>query len=74
MQNLLYNAATWLKLDALLITVNYTSKEVVINIKEIILKLIKKSFMVYNEILKLKLCCSLSKIHFLIDMWTLLNY
>ena len=41
MQNLLYNAATWLKLYALLITVNYTIEEVAINIKVTILKLIK---------------------------------
>ena len=74
MQYLLYNAATWLELYALLMTVNYTTKEVVINAGGTILKLIKKSFTVYHEILKLKLYCSLSKIHFLIDMWTSPNY
>ena len=41
LQNLLYNAATWLELHALLITVNYTAEEVVINVTATILKLIE---------------------------------
>jgi len=55
-------------------TVNYTTKEVAINAVGTIPKLIKKSFVVYREILKLKLQNSLLKIHFLIDMWTSPNY
>jgi len=74
MQNLLYNTATWPELHALLITVNYTAKEVAINAGGTILKLIKQSFIVYYKILKLKLYYSLLKIHFLINIWTLLNY
>ena len=45
-----------------------------INIEGTIPKLIKKSFTVYREILKLKLYRSLLKIHFLINMWMLLNH
>ena len=55
MQNLLYNAATWLELYALLITINYTAEEVIINVKATIPKLIKQSYIVYRDILKLKL-------------------
>ena len=40
-RNLLYNAATWLELHTLLITVNYTTKEVAINTVGTIPKLIK---------------------------------
>ena len=41
LQNLPYNAATWPELHALLITVNYTAKEVAINAVGTIPKLIK---------------------------------
>jgi hypothetical protein len=54
--------------------VNYTIEEVVIKAKASIPKLIEQSFIVYYKILKLKLLCSLLKIHFLIDMWTLPNH
>ena len=74
MRNLPYNAATWPELHALLMTVNYTAEEVVINAGGTIPKLIEKSFTVYREILKLKLRRSLSKIHFSIDMWTSPNH
>ena len=39
----------------LLITVNYTAEEVVINAKLTVLKLIEQSYIVYCNILKLKL-------------------
>jgi hypothetical protein len=55
-------------------TVNYTAKEVAINVTGTILKLIKQSFIVHHEILKLKLYCSILKIHFLINIWMLLNH
>jgi len=41
MRNLPYNIATWPELYALLIMVNYTTKEVAINAGGTILKLIK---------------------------------
>jgi len=73
-QNLPYNAVTWPKLHALLMTVNYTAEEVVINAKLIVPKLIEQSYIVHRDILKLKLQSSLSKIHISIDMWTLPNH
>ncbi len=67
-QNLPYNAVTWPKLHALLMTVNYTAEEVVINAKLIVPKLIEQSYIVHRDILKLKLQSSLSKIHISIDI------
>ena len=64
----------WLKLQALFMTVNYTAKDVLVTAVKTILKLIETSFIVYREILKLKLYRSLSKIHFLINIWILLNH
>ena len=58
----------------LLITVNYIVEDVLVTAVGTIPKLIKTSFVVYREILKLKLYYSLSKIYFLIDMWTSLNH
>ena len=55
MQNLPHNAATWLELHTLLITVNYTVEEVAINVRITIPKLIKQLYIVYRNILKLKL-------------------
>ena len=74
MRNLPHNAATWPELHALFITVNYTIEEVAINARATIPKLIKQSFTVYHDILKLKLQNSLLKIHILINMWTSPNH
>ena len=49
-------------------TVNYTVEDVLVTAVGTILKLIETSFVVYREILKLKLYRSLLKIHFLINM------
>ena len=64
----------WLELQALLIIVNYIVEDVLVTAVGTILKLIKTSFIVYCEILKLKLYRSLLKIHFLINMWTSPNH
>jgi len=74
MRNLPHNAATWLELYALLMTVNYTAEEVAINARATISKLIEQSYTVHRDILKSKLQNSLSKIHFSIDMWTSPNH
>jgi len=68
LRNLPYNTATWPELQALLTTVNYTVEDVLVITIRTILKLIEISFVVYREILKLKLHRSLSKIHFLINI------
>ena len=50
--NLLYNIVTWLKLQVLFLTVNYTYKEALIDSYIIVLIIIKESYIFDKELFK----------------------
>lgn len=70
MRNLPHNAVKWPELRALLLTVNWTAEDVLIDSHSTVPKLINKSFVLDKEILKEKLHSSKSKIHFTVDCWS----
>lgn len=62
-QNLLYEAVTWPELRALLLAVNYTCNEVLVDSSATVLKLIEELFLLNKAILKQKLHTSLTLIY-----------
>jgi hypothetical protein len=73
-RNLLYKVVTWPELRSLLLLVNYTCKEALINSSSTVPKIINKSFLFNKAILKQKLLSSLTLIHLLINAWTSPNW
>lgn len=69
-RNLLYKAVTWPELRSLLLLVNYTCKEALINSSSTVPKIINESFLLNKAILKQKLLSSLTPIHLSINAWT----
>jgi hypothetical protein len=51
-RNLPYNAVTWPELRALLLIVNYTYKEALIDSHNSVPRIIKKSYILNKEVLK----------------------
>ena len=73
-RNLLFKAVTQLELRALLLLVNYTYKDILVNSSKIILKLIKESFLLNQTVLKQKLQSSFTPIYLLLDAQTSPNW
>ncbi len=69
-RNLPYEAVTWPELRALLLAVNYTCDEVLVDSSATVLKLIEESFLLDKAILKQKLHTSLTPIHLSLDAWS----
>jgi hypothetical protein len=69
-RNLPYDAITWPELQALLLTVNYTCEEALIDSSNTVPKVIKKAYVLNKEILKQKLQSSLTLIHLSLNAWT----
>ena len=73
-RNLPYKAVTWPELRSLLLSVNYTCEEALINSSSTVPKMIDESFLLDKAILKQKLLSSLTPIHLLINAWTSPNW
>lgn len=69
-RNLPFEAVTWPELRALLLSVNYTCEDALVDSDSTVPKLIEDSFMLDKVVLKRKLHTSLSWIHFSIDAWS----
>ena len=72
--NLLFEAVTWPELRALLLSVNYTCKDILIDSGSMVPQLINESFLLDQAVLKCKLQSTLSPIHLLLDAWSSPNY
>lgn len=69
-RNLPYKAVTWPELRALLLTVNYTCEEALIDSDTTVPRIIEESYVLDKEVLKQKLQSSLTSIHLSLDAWT----
>ena len=69
-RNLPYDAVTWPKLQALLLTVNYTCEEALIDSHNSVPRMIEESYILNKEVLKQKLLSSLTPIHLSLDAWS----
>lgn len=70
MRNLPYEAATWPELRALLLSVNYTCENALVNSGSSIPSIIERSYILDKAVLKTKLQESLSIIHLAVDVWS----
>jgi hypothetical protein len=66
-RNLPHNAVEWPEIRALLLSVNWTVEDVLIDSHSTVPKLINRSFTLDKETLKQRLHSAISKIHFTID-------
>ena len=67
-RNLPFEAVSWLELQALLLSVNYTCEDVLVNSGRTVPKLIEESFLLDRAVLKQKLKSSLTPIHLSLDV------
>ena len=72
--NVPHNCVTWPEFQALLMTVNYTVEDVLVESASTVSAILSRSYSIHRDTLKAKLRRAKSLIHFSIDLWTSPNH